>query len=455
MFTIRTAEISEHAGIVSDGFVRGYVGDNTPSTAVYTSIEGPETIGAFNLDLAGGSVDFTDYHVEAISGVPNSFLPWGSNVTFSIGDCLYVSSAEPVTQARFTIDTGAAWVSSFPGALDQLLIRDSTDGLTPNRTLVVSGDTSNGFRNTGTVTVDFAPGPVPSPALPRAVWTPVPGLIAPAQWICISPNGYVSSTVSPKMSMTYLLGNTNDHVNVTAIFNAPMSNGTFASFPDVVYYPGAEMIFSFSAPAPGMDIEVHQKSANYYTYVLEYYSTSGIWKPFQNVVDPSDWMKNGPATLGVNPPVLYHLRWQLPADWDLMPLTIPTDPGPTTTITGAHMRSRIVTVLNVGPTQPPLARARGRSLDNAGGVMHLAQGIYSALTFTATVPAISDTTVQFFGGISHAGSMVVFPSATYSSSTTALQRLVFTPQLTINAGEALYITWNGGDKLQDVEMVLE
>lgn len=455
MFTIRTAEVSEHSGVASDGFVRGYIGDNTPSTAVYTSIEGPETIGAFNLDLTGGSVDFTDYHIEAISGVPNSFLPWGTNATFSVGDCLYISSSEAVSQARFVINTGAQWVSSFPGALDQFEIRDSTDGYTPNRTLVVTGDTSNGFRNTGTVTIDFTEPAVPSPALPRATWTPVPGLIAPAKWICIAPKGYVSSTVSPKMSMTYLLGNVNDHANITSIFNAAMSSGTFPSFPDVVYYPGSEIIFTFPAVASGMDIEVHQKSANYYTYILEYYSNTGVWKPFQNVVDPSDWMKNGPATLGVNPPVLYHLRWQIPGDWDLMPLTIPTDPGPATTITGAHMRSRVVTVLNPGPTQPPLARARGRSLNNAGGVMHLAQGIYSALTFTATIPAMSDTTVQFFGNVSHAGSMVVFPAHTYTSSTTALQRLVFTPQLTINAGEALYITWNGGATLQDVEMVLE
>ena len=446
MFTIRMAEISDHAGNAGDGIVRGFIYDDTPSTMVSTSIEGPEPIGAFNLDLAGGNIDFTDYHVEAVSGVSNSFLPWGTNATFSIGDCLYVSSSEPITQARFTIDTGAVWVSSSSG--DQFEIRDSTDGVHPNRVLTITGDTSNGFRNTGTVTIDF----VPSDALPRQSWTPVPGLIAAAEWICIAPKGYVSSTVSPKMSMTYLLGNGMDHNDITTIYNAPMADGTFAVAPNVVYFPDAETIFSLTAPAPILDIEVHQKSANYYNHIWEYYSTSGVWTAFINVNDPSNGLKNGPATLTVNPPELFHVRWQLPSDWDSVSLTIPG----LGVVIGAHVRLRITTVLNVGPTPPPYARARGRTLDNAGGVIHLAQATYSALTFEASVPPASNTAAQLFNMNSRASAVVSFPAHVKSScNILPLQRLVLSSPVTVNPGESLFITWQGGDVLQDVELVLE
>lgn len=447
MFTIRMAEISEHAGNAGDGIVRGQIAQSL-SNDVYTSIEATETVYAFNLDLAGGSIDFTPYTTEATSGVPNSFLPWGTDVSFSLGDCLYIANDEPCTQVRFTINTGAVWVSTAaPG--DQLEIRDSTNGTSPNRTLTVTTDTSNGFRNTGTVQIIWT-----DPAISRVAWTPVPGLIAARNWICISPKDYVSSTTSPKMSMTYMLGSGNDMVNLTSTFNGPWLTPVPNVFPDVVYLNDSSMLYTFAAPGPGIDFRSYLKSANYYTYVWEYYSVTGVWKPFANVVDPSDGLKNGPASYG-DPAVEYHVRWQLPSDWDLMPLVIPTDPGPTTTINGAHMRMRIVTVTNIAPTPPPLARARCRSLNSAGGVYHTAQGIYNALTFEATIPAASNTSIQLFNGTTYSSAIAVFPSLTYSSCNTALQRLVLSTPLTINSGQALFITWQGGDTLQDVEIVLE
>lgn len=447
MFTIRTAEISEHCGNAGDGFVRGAVAQSL-STDVMTTIESVEPVFAFNLDLSGGMIDFTDESAHATSGSA-IFRPWGTNSSFSLGDCLYIASTEPVTQIRFIINTGAVWTSGTPSAV-QLTVKDSTNGTTANRQLTVTTDTSNGFRSTGTVVIEWT-----DPVIPRVAWTPVPGLIDPHEWICISPTDFSVGGTAPVMSMTYMLGSGNDFSDETTIFNDAWLTPVPNTLPDVVYFPGACTLFTFAAPGPGLDLRVYRKSANYYTYILEYYSTSGVWQPFTNVTDPSDWMKNGPAVYNVNPQDFY-IRWRLPSDWGAMPLTIPIDTSPyTVTLHGAHMRSRIVTVLNSGPTPPPLARARCRSLNVAGGVYHLAQGVYNALTFEATIPALLNTDIQLFNGSTLASAIATLPANTYSSCNTTLQRVPLSNTLQINANEPLYITWQNGAVLQDVELVLE
>jgi hypothetical protein len=438
------AEISDHAGHSADGIVRGLI-DQSLFTAMYDSIESVEPVYAFNLDLSGGSVDFTDYATEATSGVANSFLPWGTNATFSAGDALYVASDEPTIEIRFTIDTAGAWVG---GGLEVL---DSTNGLSANRLLTGVVDTSNGFRNApGTYSVTWT-----DPATPRVDWSPVPGFIPLRKWIVIRPAGFVSATVSPKMSMTYMMGGGVDFENDTSVWNAAMSNGTFGSVPDVVYQVNSSELFVFPAAGPGMDVEVHRKATNTHTAVLEYYSISGTWRPFTGVDDPSNWLKNGPTTLGVDPPELFRLRWDEPADWDLMSLVIQESGVGPVTLTGAIMRARIATVSNIAPQAAALARGRARSLNASGAVIHLAPATYTALTFEAGVPPLSDTVVQLLNINSRASATVAFPSGIKSSSNLALERLVLSQPLVIGAGDALLITWQSGATLQDVELVLQ
>jgi hypothetical protein len=221
------SEISDVAGNAADGIVRGVV-DQSLFSGAYTSVEDTETVYAFNLDTSTGAIDFTDYTVQCTSGIADSFLPWSTDGQFSAGDALYIASAEDVTEIRFTISTPGVWVG---GGLD---ILDSTDGATPNRTLTGVSDASNGFRNgPGTYVITWT-----DPAIPRVAWSPVPGFIAARKWIVIRPSGYISSTTSPKMSMTYCLGLGIDFEVKTAIYNAPMADGTFAAGTNVVYKVG-------------------------------------------------------------------------------------------------------------------------------------------------------------------------------------------------------------------------
>lgn len=121
MFTMRMAEISAVAGSASDGIVRGTVAQSFVTRA-FTNVEGAETVYAFNVDMSGPNVYFTDYSAAAsgLSG-PNSFLPWGTDVQFSAGDAVYVASAEDVTRIRFTVDTPGVWFSNPSSFLKEFL----------------------------------------------------------------------------------------------------------------------------------------------------------------------------------------------------------------------------------------------------------------------------------------------------------------------------------------------
>ena len=413
---------------------------------MYSSIESTEAVYAFNLDLSSGHVDFTDYTTECTSGVANSFLPWGTNATFSAGDAVYLASDEPTHEIRLTIDTPGVWVG---GGLEVL---DSTDGTSANRVLTGLVDGSNGFRSgPGTYSITWT-----DPAVPRVEWSPVPGFIAARRWIVIRPVGFISATTSPKMSMTYMMDAGIDFGDDTAIWNAAMSDGTFGATPNVEWMVESSEIFVFPAAGPGMDVEVHRKTPNVRDIALEYYSVSGTWRAFTGVDDPSDWLKNGPTTLGVDPPELFHVRWSQPADWDIMSLVIQSesDGGPVT-LTGAIMRARVTSVSNISPQVPPLARARARSLNRSGAVIHLAPATYSALTFEAGVPPLADTVVQLLNINTGLGALVTFPLGVQSSSSLPLERLVFSTPVVIGAGDALLLTWQSGGVLQNVELVLQ
>jgi hypothetical protein len=128
--------------------------------------------------------------------------------------------------------------------------------------------------------------------------------------------------------------------------------------------------------------------------------------------------------------------------------------GPVT-LMGAIMRARVATVSSIAPQVAALARARARSLNASGAVIHLAPATYSVLTFEAGVPPVSDTVVQLLNINSRASATVTFPAGIKSSCNLALERLVFSQPLTINAGDALLISWQSGGVIQNVELVLQ
>jgi hypothetical protein len=441
------AEISAVAGNASDGIVRGNVAQSL-ITSVYTNIEGAESVYAFNVDLVGPDVYFTDYS-NAASGLvgPNSFLPWSSDANFTAGDSAYVATDEFCSRIRFTLDTSGVWTSSTGGGITMW---DSTDGVTANRQLTGVVDPSNGFRAApGTYEVTWT-----DPVIPRVAFSPVPGVIASRKWIVIKPDNYSASTTSPKMSTMYMSGLTGMFENKTAVYNKAPPDDVFGVVPNVIYNAGYGEIFTFASPTIGLDLLMYRKATASRTTQLQYYALDGTWKALTGASDPSNWMLNGPVTLG-DPMQTYHLRWPTPTDWQNMTLTIDVEGVGPVTLSGYHMRSVIQTVTNIAAQSPGLARGRARTLSSAGAVFHLAPATYSVATFEVGVPAVTDCVVELVNINTGATATITIPAGVYSSAELGLERLPFSSSLVINQGDALLITWLSGGFVQNAELVLQ
>ena len=448
MFTITMAEISATAGNAGDGIVRGEVAQSFVTRA-FTNLEGAESVFAFNVDLSGPDIYFIDYS-DAASGLsgPNSFRPWGTDVQFTAGDSVCVASLEDCTRIRFTVDTPGVWVSGTSGGITMW---DSTDGITANRQLTGVIDPTNGFRNpAGTYEVTWT-----DPVVPRVAFSPVPGLIASRKWIVIKPDTYVSSTTSPKLSTMYIAGITGLFEDVTAVYNKNPPDANFGTVVPIIYSTGYCDLFTFPSASIGMDLLMYRKATATRTTRLEYYALGGVWKPLPGATDPSNWMLNGPTTLG-DPMQLFHLRWPIPSDWQNMtlPVWIEGDPSPTN-IAGWHLRSVVQSVFNVAAQPPGLARARARALAASGAVFHLAPATYSVATFEVGVPALTDCVVELVNINTGVSATMTIPAATYSSAGLALERIPLSTPLVIGQGDALLITWLSGGFVQNVELVLQ
>lgn len=450
MFTLRMSEISAVAGNASDGIVRGTV-DQSFLTSAYTNIEGAESVFAYNVDLVGPDVYFTDYSAAASGLVgPNSFLPWSTDANFSAGDSAYVAAEEEVSRIRFTLDTSGVWVSSTGGGIT---LWDSTDGISANRQLTGVVDPTNGFRAApGTYEVTWT-----DPATPRVAFSPVPGVVASRKWIVIRPDNFTSKTTSPKMSTMYMSGIDGMFENETSVYNKTPPDDVFGVVNDVIYNVGYSDIFTFPSPTIGVDLLMYRKATASRTTRLEYYALDGTWKVLPGAYDPSNWMLNGPTTLG-DPMQTYHLRWPIPVDWQNMTLTIDVEVGGVpvpTVITGYHLRSVIQTVSSIAAHPPGLARARARSLSAAGAVFHLSPQIYTLATFEVGVPALTDCVVELVNINTGATATMTIPAATRSSAELPLERIPLTTSLSIGQGDALLISWLSGGTVQDVELVLQ
>ena len=448
MFTMRMAEISAVAGNASDGIVRGTVAQSFVTRA-FTNTEGAESVFAFNVDMSGPNVYFTDYSAAAsgLSG-PNSFLPWGTDVQFTAGDAVYVASGEACTRIRFTVDTPGVWVSSTSGGFTMW---DSTDGITANRQLTGVVDPSNGFRNPAdTYEITWT-----DPVIPRVAFSPVPGVVASEKWIMIKPDHYASSTTSPKLSTMYMAGATGLFEDVTAIYNKNPPDANFGTVTDVTYSTGYCDLFTFPSASIGMDLMMYRKATATRTTQLQYYALDGTWKPLPGASDPSNWMLNGPTTLG-DPMQLFRLRWPIPTDWQNMPLSVWIEGHSSpTTVAGWHLRSVIQTVSDVSAQPPGLARARVRALAASGAVFHLVPQTYALVTFEVGVPALSDCVVELVNINTGASATITIPAGVRSSSELGLERLPLSSQLAVGQGDALLITWLSGGTVQDVELVLQ
>jgi hypothetical protein len=80
---------------------------------------------------------------------------------------------------------------------------------------------------------------------------------------------------------------------------------------------------------------------------------------------------------------------------------------------------------------------------------------FTALTYEAQIPPLSDTVVQLLNVDTMAAATATFPATYKSSCNLPLQRLNLSNSLTVGYGQALLIVWQSGGIPQDVEIVLE
>jgi hypothetical protein len=450
VFTLTVPSISATSGHNADGIIRGFISQSL-FTGVVNNFEFSDELWAICRDTSTGSYIFLDRSTEAKSGVTDSFLPWGDDSTFSGTDSFYLASDNTVTEIRVTVTTPGVWVGT------GLEVYDSTDGITANRLLGSIVDGTDGFRNpAGTYSITWA-----TPGTPGVAFSPVPGDIASRPWVMVKPVGYVSKTTSPKLSFAFVFHSaaSEPYTDKTAEYNEALTNGTFGSLPNVLYFVDANQIMTFPGIPTGMDLTVHRKvAASSRDGVMEYLADNNTWKTLTGANDPSNWFKNGPTTLG-DPTQEFSVRWPTPADWTSKTLVLPLEVGGTLTLTGWHFRYRATSVAAIGPIAQPLIRARGRALGAglAGGVYHYTgEGkTYHGVIFEAGVPSLSDVVIQVMNITTGLAAEFTVPSATLSSAALTPDHLDLSTPLVVNDGDSILITWVSGGSLQDVELVLQ
>lgn len=449
MFTLRVAEISGRAGNAADGIVRGVISQSY-FVGLDNNFEWQEQLYVVRKDINGESYVFNDISVEAGSGVTDSCLIWGPDSDFTATDCVYIASDDvEVSELRVVITTPGVWEGA------GIAIYDSSDGVSANRRLTLVEDQTNGFRNgPGTYAISWEP-----PVTRGRAFSPIPDDVPVRQFIVIKPLGLTSATTSPKLSMIYALHGFENapFIDFTALFNSPLDDGNFGSYPDVLAFLNSVDIFTFAAIPIGMDFMVYRAvSANACSGIIEYLANDDTWKALPNVVDGTNSFQNGPQTLG-DPPQMFEVRWGIPNDWSPKTLVLPLLGGGTTTVIGYQARYRVTSVNTIEPVHPSLARGRSRMLGvgYSGGIYHYQAGTYTGVTFEAGVPATADVIVQVTNmNNGHSGTFTI-PANKYSSANVAGQKLDLSSSVPVAAGESILITWISGGTIQDVELVLQ
>ncbi len=440
MLDMHIAEISPSAGNASDGVVRGSIAQSQ-LLAARVGVLAATTIYALRRDV-NGTDSFVDASTQAVGTVADGFLPWGTDASFSAQDELWLAANKDICAVYVDLTTPGVWTGTGLSALE------STDG----ETLVAVGsltDGSNGLRAAaGVYRIAFDL----NQANRKAV-SPVFGGTK-RKYVVLRPNGLTAKTTSPKLRRVWLVC-AEDGVTYQDIFSDVSGSLTSNSFPgspaqifpvvgDVLYYalPGLSL---------GIDDTVYRALPNVRSGVYEYLATDGTWKTLQDVSDPGNQLRNGPATLGTTSES-YRLRWTVPADWTARSLTL----SPAAAQSAYWLRFRVTTMGTLGPVAPPLYRRRARAFGagNAAGIYHKAAASYGYITFDLGVPPDSDMLLSFANAITGQSRSVTIPSGTRSSSALAAGRLDFTSALAIGAGEQLLTSHVGGGSCQDAELRL-
>jgi len=330
-----------------DGSLIGSVNE-TDFTASFNDKHISDVVYVYRKNVAGQSFSFDDISTAAGNDTTSDFLPFGTNAQMSAGDELYISCDHNQEELFFKIDTPGVWT----GTLD---IKYSSNGTTANATLQGVVDNSNGFRNSaGVYRISFT-----KPTDIQA-FSPVPGDILSKKWFVFKPT-ITAVTTAPILSRVWIHHDQHLLTDVTTAANdvsVPSSTPeTFFPTVDSAHY------FSFANPAMGLVRNVHQASANVRTRQLEYYANDNIWKPLQNISDPSNDYKAGSLTYSATP-VQYIVGWSVPTDWSSKTLEFNTSSG-TVNSTGYWIRNRTASVQAYGPAQSTKYTIRAKQFGNS------------------------------------------------------------------------------------------
>lgn len=440
MMYLHIAEISATAGLSGDGVVRGSIAQSQLLAARLGMLQAT-TIYALRRDV-NGSDSFVDVSAQAVGTTADGFLPWGADATFSATDELWIAADKDICAIYVEITTPGVWTGA------GLSVLESTDG----ETLVPVGnltDGSNGLRAAaGVYKISFDL----NNANRKAV-SPIFGGTK-RKYIVLRPNGLTAKTTSPKLRRVWLIC-ADDGITYIDIFptlSASMASSDFsnvsASHSSQFSVVGDVVYFALPGLSMGLDDAIYRRTQNR-TGVYEYLASDGTWKTLQNVSDPGNQLKNGPATAGTTSEN-YALRWTVPTDWTAQSLTL----LPAAAQSAHWIRFRVTSVSPLGPGQTAFYRRRARSFGqgNANGIYHKNATSYDYITFDFGVAPTSDMVIAFANAITGQSRSVTIPSNTRSSTALASARLDFNSELDIGAGEQLLISHVSGGSAQDCEV---
>lgn len=415
-------EISSVAGRSRDGVIVGRIAQSQ-LLAARAGVLQASTIYALRRDVNGAD-SFSDVSVQAIGTVADSFLPWGTDATFSAADELWLAADKNICAVYVEITTPGVWTGT------GLSVLESTDG----ETLVNVGnlvDGSNGLRNAaGIYGITFD-----ANGTNRKTMSPIFGGTK-RKYVVLRPNGLTAKTTSPKLRRIWLVcpddGIT--YSDISGMISGGLTDATFAnSGAETFHVVGDVIYYALPGISIGLDDAVFRAARNR-SGVYEYLASDDVWKT-HTVADGGNQLRSGPSTLGATGQN-FALRWTPPSDWTVKSLTL----APAAAQEARWLRFRVTGASPLGPVPIPLYRRRARVFGsgNASGIYHKTAIVYSYATFEIGVPSATDLTLAICNAITGDSRSITIPADSASSALLANGRLDFA-DLTIGAGEHLLI----------------
>jgi len=348
-----TSRIAADAGDRSDGWFYGGPKETTVDTYLLKPII-TSAVKVVRMDNTPTGESFTDLSAVSTSTDLNDVELWGTIANLSLADAVFISNGAVMKQIFFRIMTAGAYTTS------GLRLWDSTNGSAAKRELVITNDATNAFRNTGwqaltwtqpaTEMQSFALNPQSEETLYNTAYP----------WYKITFNGLSNITATPLLSR--ILGHYptdgQKYLNATAYVGGD-TNPAVAPTSLATIFPTIDDEAVMITPTKPTSIVryVFRRIEDFGARLTKYLSTDGTYKLFQNLVDPSDGLRNGPAVSTI-PPIRYETTWSMPTDMASVTKTWPMTDGTTLTTTGYIVTFTHANITAPGEYSPAISVAR-------------------------------------------------------------------------------------------------